>query len=965
MRALLMTLLPLFLLGVSLTVQAETVLPGLWAPVTVIRDSSGIPHIFAENDHDVFFMQGWVHAEDRLFQMDLTRRQVAGTVAELVGPSAVDFPDIFFRNLGLQRAAKLSLNAHPQAFRDLLQAYSDGVNAFIERAEAANALPPEYDLLQLTQVSRWRPLDSVLVGKGFALLTSLNVPGDINRTVTLETFRAVGAAAGFDGTKLFFEDLLRSAPFDRAATVPDAEGTSSKLDLTTWTAVAPSRQSRRISETGARLAPAALEQARAYLEELRSLPRIPGLLDPDAQTGGGSNTWVVSGAHTRNGRSLLAADAHLGLDSPTTFHQIHLVAPSLDVTGSGIPGSPCVVRGHNRDLAWGITNTRLDISDTYAELIVFDPASPSGLSTVHQGGNEPLIQVFETFRANIGGTVVPFAQRDVLIVPRRNNGSLITPPQFDSARGVFTAFSLQSTGFSATRDPEGICGFNRASNLEEFKAALQLVDFASQNISYADTKGNIAFFVSGEVPLREDLQAALPGDPVAPPFLVRDGTGGQEWISEPSLPPNQAVAFKILPFEEMPQTVNPASGLIVNANNDPIGNALDNDPLNDPRPGGGLFYLSWGGSQFSIRAGRITRQLREALEEDEHLNRADMIDLQADVVLHDAEVFKPAILQAFERALSGGAHPDLAALAADPRLQEAMDRLEAWDNSTPTGLREGFDARRGDDDDDDEGDGGAVLEEEEIENSVAASIYAVWRRQMAANTIDATLTSVGLSPLFNAREERVTALRHLLDSFEHNQGVGASGLDFFPGPSDADAPTRRDILVLRSLAEALDLLASDAFKEAFDNSSNQSDYRWGRLHRIVFDHPLGGVIGDFNVPPGFGYFPPPLGDLPGIPTDGGFETVDPGNPAANIDVLNSNAFTFNAGPVDRFVGKMKRRRVKAVTALPGGQSAVPGSPFYLSLLEAWLLNESHPLLVKPDEIQADAVATQIFVPPSP
>ena len=955
-------LLSLFLLGASLTAQAETTLPGLEAPVTVVRDSSGIPHIFADGDHDVFFMQGWVHAQDRLFQMDLIRRQVSGTLAELLGPSALE-NDVISRTLGLGRAAERSLNAHPQRFKDLLQAYSDGVNAFIDSAEAANLLPLEYSVLQLSQVVRWTPLDSAMVGKGLAAQTSLSVMGDIDLTVALAAFRIAGSAAGFDGTKLFFEDLFRSAPFDPASTVPDAEQATTSLGVDTKTAA---RRRRTLQRGGSEspIGKKALDRGRDYVEKLRSLPRIPGILQPDGEAGGGSNTWVVSGAHTRNGRPLLANDAHLPLNAPTFFHQVHLVAPGLDVIGSGIAGVPCVVRGHNRDLAWGITNSRLDINDVFAEAIVQDAASPSGLSIVHKGLNEPIHVLVETFRANVSGNIVPVFDRNVLIVPRRNNGPLITAPQLDPDRGILTALSLQSIGFSATRDPEGFCGFNRARDLGEFKSALQLVDFASQNISYADTKGNIAYFISGEVPLREDLQAAKPGDVVAPPFLIRNGTGGQEWIPEPSPPPNQAVAFKILPFEEMPQTVNPDSGVIINANNDQIGNSLDNNSLNDSRPGGGLYYLNWGGRNFSIRAGRIARLLDEEFDDDNRLSAAETIETQADVVMFDAQVFTPAILRAFDRASSRGAHPALAALAADLRVAKAIERLDDWDHSTPTGIPEGFDARRGDDDDDGDNDKGN-LDKDEVENSTAATIYSVWRREMAANTIDATLASVGLPPLVNVREERVTALRHLLDTFEGNQGVGASGLDFFAGPSDADAATRRDIVILRSVVDALDRLASDDFKDAFNNSTNQDDYRWGKLHRIVFRHPLGDVVGDFNVPPGFGFFPPPLVGLAGIPTDGGFETVDVASPAVDIGVPDSNSFMFNAGPTGRFVSKLGRRKVKAQTSLPGGESAIPGSRFYLNLLEPWLLNATHRLRVSPKNVEADAVTTQEFVPLAP
>ena len=953
----------LIFLGTALDANSETmILPGLQAPVNVVRDTSGIPHIIADNEHDAFFMQGWVHAEDRLFQMDTSRRQIAGTLSELLGTDALEI-DVQFRTLGLDRAAERSFHAHPQAFRDLLQAYSDGVNAYIDQAEAANRLPPEYAALQLTSVDPWTPLDSEIVGKGLAALTSLAPEGDIDLTVTLGTYQYVGVLAGFDGTRLFFEDLYRSAPFNPASTVPDADaGKAGKHKHDHRAAAARSHQPSS-SGRGVQASKKTLEQARAYRKLLHSLPKVPGIYQPESKAGGGSNSWVLSGANTQNGRPLLANDMHLPLNNPTIFHQVHLAAPGLDVIGSSIAGAPCVVRGHNQNLAWGITNARLDITDVYAEEIVPDPASPSGLSTIYMGSLEPIEYRMETFRANVNGQVIPVITRDVLTVPRRNNGPLITAPEFDPARGVLTALSLQSTGFSATRDPEGICGFNRARNLDEFKSALQLIDFASQNISYADTAGNIAFFVSGEVPLREDLQTAEPGDIVAPPFLIRSGTGGQEWIPEPDPQADQAVPYRILPFEEMPQTINPESGVIVNANNDQIGNSLDNNSLNDFRPDGGLYYLSWGGRYFSIRAGRINELLEAELEDHGRLKETDMSRIQADVVMLDAQVFTPAIQQAFDRATADGAHPELAAIAADPRVAEAVKRIADWDFSTPTGIPEGYDAHPGvHKDKAGHGNFKKHKRPSTISNSVAATIYSVWRHEIVANTIDATLASVGLPPLVNVREERVTALRHLLDNFDSNQGVGASGLNFFPGPADADAATRRDINILQSLASALDRLASDDFKAAFNSSTRQDDYRWGKLHRIVFEHPLGSIAEDFNVPPAFGLFPAPLDGLAGIPVDGGFETVDVGSPVSNIETPGTDAFMFNAGATARFVSQLKRQQVKAKSSLPGGESAIPGSPFYLNLLEPWLLNSTYRLLVSPDAVQADAYLEEFFIP---
>ena len=190
-------------------------------------------------------------------------------------------------------------------------------------------------------------------------------------------------------------------------------------------------------------------------------------------------------------------------------------------------------------------------------------------------------------------------------------------------------------------------------------------------------------------------------------------------------------------------------------------------------------------------------------------------------------------------------------------------------------------------------------------------------------------------------------------------------MNFFVVPEITDPAVRRDIVVLASLRDALDQLASDEFAPAFANSTDQDDYRWGKLHRIVFEHSLSGVAEAFNVPPAFGLFPAPLEGLAGIPTDGGFETVDVAPPLENdIRVTDSDSFMFFHGPTGRFVSRVVPGKVRSESSLPGGESAVPFSPFYLNLLEPWLLNETHRLLMSPQDIRADAFSTQVFLPPA-
>ena len=941
----------LILLTLPFTATAGIVLPRLEAPVTVQRDANGVPHISADNDHDLFFMQGRIHAEDRLFQMDLLRRSAAGSLAELLGTAALQ-TDVEARTIGLHRAAQRSLAKHSTEMIAILKAYSDGVNSFLDEAQVAGILPPEYlplGFTQADQVERWKPLDSVLVGKALGASTSLLVTDDIDLSIALGTYQFVGAVAGFDAKKLFFEDLYRSAPFDPAATVPDA--------LAGFDSNGHKKEKKpKKNHSGLHAHGKAHKQARDYVKRIRKLPKIPGAMSFEGSDMGGSNSWVIAGKHTKTGRPILANDMHLRLENPALFHIQHLAAPGIDVAGSSLPGAPCIVRGHNRSITWGITNARLDVTDVFIEELEMG-ASSSGLVTVHGAEREPVELIVETFRVNydiggiLQGIVVPVPQEEippVLIVPRRNNGPLITAPEVDPQSGKLTALSLQSVGFGPTRDPEGLCAINRASNLDEFKAALQHIDFASQNFTFADRDGNIGYFVSGELPLREDLQNPSADRPITPPFLIRNGTGGNDWIAldEADVPADQATPFAILPFEEMPQVVNPPSGFIVTSNNDQVGNTLDNNPLNDLRDGGaGLRYLNWGGRNFSIRAGRVTEMLEKQLSHGHgKISEKQMQEMQADTVLNDAKALAPYIHEAYKNGKrKHHAHPLLAALAADPRIKEAVKRLRKWNFTTPTGIPEGYDAKRRN-----KGDAAA---------SVAATIYSSWRGMMVANSIDATLDGFGLAdvPRPAQREEVVTALKHLLE----NDGVGVSGLNFFNVVGVDDARTRRDILVLASLTDALDLLASDAFAPAFANSTDQDDYRWGRLHRIVMRHVLGDVAPVFNVPPAFGFFAPPLADLDGIPTDGGFETVDEAPPAVgNVRVSDSDSFMFDFGPTGRFVAGVEHGTVKAVTSLPGGESAIPGSPYYVNLLEPWLRNESFPL----QDPSTGVLSTQLYLP---
>jgi len=927
-------------------------LPQLNGPARILRDADGMPHIYAQDEHDAIFLQGWVTAQDRLFQIDVVRRQASGTLAALVGSGALA-SDVELQTIGLRRAAQRSLDAYSPAMRASLQAFADGVNAWVAR----NPLPVQYGALQVTRFEPWTALDSAVVGKALAFQLSFDL--DIDATQTFQAYEARLGALGAQA--MFFGDVFRSAPFDPAASVPDATGqppflgglksAAASRSSRAGAAGLPTVQSTKLDGT-------AQQAIRSLKQRYDRVPFLRKTLTRTEQQIG-SNEWAVAGWRTTDGRPLVANDPHLSLDLPPNFHQIHLVArkEGLDSIGSAVAGAPYVVLGQNRHVTWGETTTGFDVTDTYLELLQPDAASPSGVSSTYLGQKEPAVRVPLEFRVNLrdglanGPDTVLTLQPgqfgvpgSVLTIPRRNHGPVIA----DLGGGL--ALSVQYTGFGPTRELETFRLLNFARNLQDFTRALQYFDVGSQNFIYGDVAGNIGYFTTSEVPLREDLQANTVNG--APPWFIRSGLGGNEWLRDPAPDAFNGTGYLSLPFAELPQTVNPKNGFVVNANNDTSGATLDNNPVNQLRPGGqGIYYLGYT-FDFGTRAGRITQALGEQFALG-RVDREDMKAIQADVKLLDAEVFTPYITGAFDRALAPGAPAALAALAGDPRVVEAVGRLRAWNHTTPTGVATGYDAA--------DVDGQlAPPSADEVAHSVAATIYSVWRSQAIRNGVDTTLTGLGLPTPGSG--EAIKALRHLVE----RDGIGLSTVDFFgwAGAAGLAQPAeRRDYVMLKSLADALGRLASDDYKAAFGGSTNQADYVWGKLHRIVFDGLV--VEGPFSIPGATPGFPPSIAGLRGLATDGGFGVVDASSHSARADSVN--AFMFGSGPNRRYVGSPGGApgSIEAETALPGGMSGVLGSPFYANLLGRWLTNDTYPLRLTTGEVMQNLHGQQSFRPARP
>jgi penicillin amidase len=927
---------------------------GVLATVRARRDSLDVPHIFGSTDRDVLYALGRAHARDRFFQMDVLRHTFSGTLAELVGKAGLG-SDVQLRTLGLRRAAEAS---YPVLSRDTqvwLTAYARGVNSYI--LDPANPLPPEYAALELTRASihPWTSVDSLTIGKGLAFELSFDL-SDIDLTTALAAFQAAGTAGEFDGTTLFFKDVFRAAPFDPTHSLPASQPPTGSGGPVTG----DKRGDKRAIQTAAKsllLSPRTAALAARYREQAAQVPLLRDALER-RQSGRGSNWWVASGSLTDSGRPILANDPHLSLSNPSIFYEAQLrVAgdgrPAMNAFGVTFPGIPGIVLGCNVRICWGATTNEMDVTDVYQEKLVLDPKSGLPVATTFEGKPEPLTIIPQTYLVNQPGNgtpddlvnsgIGPLQGGVTLVVPRRNHGPIVAVDLSDPANPI--GLSVQYTGWGPTRELDAFRTFDRAGSLDEFKQGLQYFDFGSQNFAYADVDGNIAYFTSGELPLREDLQTLEAPDGGIPPFLIRDGTHTlrHEWLPAGSTTePGQALPYQILPFAEMPQTVNPQQGFIVNANNDPVGTSTDNDPLDQFRHGGGVFYLGIGYDR-GYRIGQIQRQLEATLRAKGSFSMQDFERIQANNQLLDAQALVPYLVAAFNNAQAAGAPASLAALAADPKVAEAINRLKAWDFSTPTGIPEGFDP----------GDNPAALpapSSQEIANSVAATIYSVWRGQAVRQIIDKTLQGLGLGSFLPPGDVALADLRYLLDAFPTEDGPGSSGVNFF----GSDTPTpeaARDTALLTSLQSALNLLAGDPFAAAFNHSTNQSDYRWGKLHRIVFRHPLGGP---FDIPPGGG-FTDLSPDLPGIARSGGFGTVDAA--AHDVRAADANSFMFGSGPARRFVGALLTSGPVAEEVIPGGDDGrVPNQ------LPLWLTNHYHPWIYRPADVISNTTTGEVLTP---
>ncbi|MGJ9411400.1 penicillin acylase family protein [Aeromicrobium sp. CF4.19] len=504
-------------------VTGERTISGLTADVTIGRDAHGIPQVEAEHELDLFFGQGFVHAQDRFYEMDFRRHVTSGRLAELVGEGALE-TDQFVRTLGWRRVAEQEYRQLDEPTRKLLRAYARGVNAYIDNRSGSD-LALEYTVLSLTgpdyRPEPWTPVDSLAWVKAMAWDLRSNMNDEIGRVQAAE-----------DLTTAQVEELWPGYPEDHATIVGGGEVTDGSF--------------RADDAADARRASAAVDRLGSAQRAAEAVPALLGTGD-----GIGSNSWVVSGDRTATGKPILANDPHLAPSMPGIWYQVGLRCRQVtsecpyDVAGYSFSGLPGVVVGHNRKVAWGVTTMYADVADLYLERV-------DGETYEFEGEQLPLETREETFEV-AGGEPETITVRETRHGPilsdlDENISEVGSGTVRDVEKGDY-AVSLQWTALTPRPTIKAVFALGRAQDWEDFRDAAELFTVPSQNLVYADVDGNIGYQSPGAIPIRSRGNGRYP----APGW-----TGTHEWTGE-------------IPFEELPSVLNPDEGAIVTANNRVIG----------------------------------------------------------------------------------------------------------------------------------------------------------------------------------------------------------------------------------------------------------------------------------------------------------------------------------------------------------------------------------------------------------
>jgi len=616
----------------------ELRLAGLSAPVTVYRDAFGIPQVYAQSAPDLFRAQGYLHAQDRFWEMDFRRHVTAGRLSELFGRDQVR-TDAFLRTLGWRRVAEQEWGLISADAKANLEAYADGVNAWLAGRDTAD-VSLEYSILGLQssgyEIERWQPADSLAWLKAMAWDLRGNMESEIGRAMLL--------ASGLTRTQV--EQLYPAYPYDRNRPIV-AGGTVVNGAFTVAGAASP------VAPPAA--APALPREAKDVLAGLEArIDALPPLIG-DGGPGIGSNSWVIGGRLTATGKPLLANDPHLSPSMPGIWYQMGLHCTcEFNVEGFTFSGVPGVVIGHNERIAWGFTNLDPDVTDLYLEKVdgdrVLEGQQWTDLTkreeTIKVAGGAP---VTITVRSTKHGPLLSDRSQELLTMAARPavdpSGAPVaaaspapTPSLDPATDGVPLpastspyAVALRWTALDPGRTIDALFAINRAGNWIEFRAAAALFEVPAQNIVYADVDGNIGYQSPGRVPVR--------------------GKGDGTWPSPGWDPAYDWQGF--VPFAQLPTVYNPPEAWIVTANQAVVGPQYPN-----------LLTRDWS---YGYRSQRIFDMLRERISDAHKLTAEDVRQMQFD----NRNSFAPTLV------------PALLAVTVDGDAARARELLRGWDFQQP------------------------------------------------------------------------------------------------------------------------------------------------------------------------------------------------------------------------------------------------------------------------------------------
>ncbi|NUR90116.1 MAG: penicillin acylase family protein [Nonomuraea sp.] len=487
-------------------------LPGLSRNVDIKRDAYGIPQIYADTPADLFMAQGYVHAQDRFWEMDFRRHVTAGRLSEMFGAATLD-NDKAIRTMGWRRVAEQELPMLSQTTRSYLDAYAKGVNAWLSANQDASSRSLEYSVLKLQNGSYspepWTALDSISWLKAMAWDLRSNMDDEIDRALAatkLPRERVEQLYPGYPFAKhdpIVKQGAMVRGRFDASAS-PVPAGTPTSL----------------------------------FQSAAQTLDLVPGTASGEERSGIGSNSWVVSGRFTKSGKPLLANDPHLSPSMPSVWYQagLHCRAVSdkcpFDVTGFTFSGLPGVVIGHNASIAWGFTNLGPDVADLFLEQV--------------KGGTYRFQQDWPQLESRQEQIKVAGGSPVTITVRSTRHGPLINEVMPDAKpTGGANAVALQWTALTPGRTADAVFAMNAATTWQDFRSAAELFEVPAQNLIYADTAGNIGYQAPGKIPVRGKGDGTWP---------VPGWTGEYDWQTT-------------IPYDALPSVANPDDGYLVTANN--------------------------------------------------------------------------------------------------------------------------------------------------------------------------------------------------------------------------------------------------------------------------------------------------------------------------------------------------------------------------------------------------------------